>query len=469
VRSASLSPGGFLQSRAMEEDSEVPSSLPASQCLNSSSPLRPEDVEERDTAAVQEDSPIKRSRNSFRPGTFAEAECSPRPDAEKRQIQTGVDIHGEKPGLVPWRIFFVNTVFLACAWEAAALEAMIKSFQSNMIFHQSMKIATYGLQPGQVLPLPALFGSRVETNWQNGLNHPRGLVCDSTGTNFVTSARAPDGNDGFVTGRLSLLGSHRSLGVDFGPASPCSGGGQLGGQSVQDLSSISCTSDGCIASVLPRRGTQLVRCSTANQGTNATGKNATGVQIGPRPQLALSAVPLSRAWLDDRGGIAEDSSDESPLALHPEEIASAVTFPCGNSSLSGMQRTTPSECMAVSTTAKRLVALELANMAPQGPTWTPTAVLSKGMGEVPEPGELAVVGNRYLVTLRTQKGVLEAMDLQRGGASVGSWRLSASAAPGQRWGPICAAGGALFVLEDGQNPGLWRFQTPPELQAQLAR
>jgi len=448
-----------------EDDSEVASSLPASQCMNSSSPLRPEDIEEREAAACQEDSSSKlKSRNSFRPGTFAEAEQSPRAQAEKRHIQTGVDIHGEKPGLVPWRIFFINTVFLACAWEAAAAEAMVKSFHNNIIFHQSMKIATYGLHPGQVLPLPALFGAPVETHWENGLSHPRGLVCDSTGTNFVTSARASDGSDGFVTGRLSLLGSHRPQGVDFGPASLCSGSGQLDSQPVQDLSSISCTSEGCIASVLPRHGTHLIGCSTSNQGTNATGKAATGIRVGSRPKLALSAVPLSRAWLQDRGGIAEDSSDESPLTLYPEEIASAVTFPCGNGSRTGMQRTMPSECMAVSTTAKRLVALKLADMATQGPTWTPTAVLSQGMGEVPQPGELAVVGNRYLVALRPQKGVLEAMDLQHGGAPVGSWRLSAPVAAGKRWGPLCAAGGELFVLEDAQNPGLWRFQTPPELR-----
>jgi len=458
---------------------------PSEHCVKGSVPLRPEDVEElgSGTSAVHTTfSPIlvrERSREnpnvSFRPGTFASGEdetedSGGRGSNAQSDISTGTDVSGEKPGIGPWRVFQVNTIFLALAWEAAFVETVARSVSSKLNFHHSLKIPTYGLRPGEIAKLPgliqdhggnlghawgstwqpmqpALVGERLQTTWNHGLSQPRGLACDRLGTHFLTSGRASDGSAGIVHGRLVTI----SNSVEFGPSSTCTGVNGHTGMRIQDVALHTCTDDGCTALVLQKEATHLAACHSRSPGQQ---RNMSNDVTGSNNPGKVRTLPLSQMWLDDRGGVPSRGRDHERPLLHPERVSAIGTVPCESSKA----KDHPEGCMVVGTTARRGVHMAVAGER----EWRPSALLWSNRGEVPDAGTLAAVGSRYLAALQKGPGAIQLLDLQKGGAMLASWRLLTPAAHHGRWSSVCAGGGHFYALEEGQQPAIWRFRMPPE-------
>lgn len=222
---------------------------------------------------------------------------------------------------------------------------------------------------------------------------------------------------------------------------------------IQDLAIRGCAADGsCSALVLARRGGHLVECRVP-PGTEPPTVNAT----------PGSSLPLSRLWLEDRGGVPLDGSFRAHNLLYPEEVSSMGTVPCGSASDAGASKAELGElgCVVVGTTAQRIVQLS-AGDAP-GAQWAPQALFQSEHGEVPEPGSFALIGDRYLGVLQRKQGSVQVLDLQQSGAPVGAWTLStpSKGSSTRRWASICAGGGAFYALEDAQDPQLWQFEAPP--------
>jgi len=442
-----------LNSHHSEMDEESRAQLPTMQCVSSSAPRRPEDLDEPDQAGPGSrrgsGSELPHQQNiSFRPGTFATTIEDDSAQEVREGIQTGTDIHGEKPGLVPWRIFFINTIFLAFAWEFAAGVSLARTVHGKSLFHP-LKNATYGLSPGVVMPIPEMFGVRVETKWRDGLQNVRGLACSANGTVFLTSGRGLDGSMGLVQGRAVQLGGANQS-VDFGGAVPCAEVREAHGP-IQDLAIQSCRGDqACFALVLPKKGSHLVSCPLA--APSRPSKEA-GAETAP-------TLPVGRQWLDDRGGVPPEGGGEGNL-LWPEELSSVGSVPCNGE---GGQGGAP--CAVVGTTARRLVLLGVDREGGAGPRWLPTGLVEDDHGEVPEPGAFAVLGERYLGALQRKKSLLQVMDLHNGGAHMGTWRLPpAEEGSDAKWSSICASGNSFYALEDQGSPSLWRFPAPSELLA----
>lgn len=414
------------------------SGLPSTQCVDAANPRRPEEVVGAASGPIGDVG----AHVSFRPRTFA----GPAEDTEEESRETGADIHGEKPGLVPWRYFFLNTFFIALMWWTAATVALVNALKGTAVFTE----ANYGLAPGQVAPMPMLIGVKVETAWHSPLVRPRGLACDPHGQRFATVGRVSDGRHAILHGRLPAAGQA----VRFAEAPRCEvlEGGR---QQVQDLTLHECGQPGgCSALVLPRFGNSLVSCPLGAPELLQRGVGQPPANVSRQ----LKAAHLARAWLEDRGGAPLDGRAPPGGFLEPEDIASLAAVPCG-AGLSG------APCAVVGTTARRVVQLVSRGREGQGQEWVPKRLVRKDHGEVPGPGAFALLGGRYLATLHRAGSHVRVTDLSEGGRSMSSWSLP-SVAEGEerRWASICSGGNSLFALEDRENPSLWRFSVPGSLQ-----
>mmetsp|Transcript_60478 Transcript_60478/g.129748 ORF Transcript_60478/g.129748 Transcript_60478/m.129748 type:complete len:877 (-) Transcript_60478:84-2714(-) len=422
--------------------------LPSMEFVSGGPPKRPEDLDES-TASAPGDrrgpatNPDSYS-SSFRPGTFhVQTETE---EDKGSSATTGVDIHGEMPGLVPWRVFLKNTLVLsALYWISMAINIYRMTSGGILKWHMPTEVHRYGINDGEVLEIPELLGMPVTTDWDWEAANPHGLACDSAGEWFATSARAPDGRRGVLHGHLSAGSAVRFNGSAAG-CLPADG-------PLQDLSfSGTCSQEevpGCTALLLPGSGDRLVHCSLDAAGALPKSR--------PLPQ----DLNIGRAWLDDRGGVPLDGSHDVSR-LYPEELSSLQAIPCpggGNEA-----------CMAVGTTARRVLLLAAHEAQGGGRVWVPRQLLKVGHPEVPGPGALASIdGGRYLGLLHRGSDLFQVMDLHQGGARAGTWRLSTPThnphkEAGKTWSAVCSGGGAVYALEDGESPGLWRFPLPEELK-----
>lgn len=430
---------------------------PTMQCVNTAAPKRPEDVEAEPSLASRpscanlggqpQDTDGNLMNVSFRPGTFsrtdvdAEGDRMGRTASSKGDIATGTDIHGEKPGLVPWRVYFVITISMALCWWTAAAISMYRTLHGKALFGSYKKPSYGSLNPGQVLPIPELLGKKVDTAWDTRMLRPEGLACDPDGRVFATIGRSVDGRRGLLHGEIaSTDGAFPS--VQFAEAPACSDVEANFGR-IQDVALMGCTSTrNCTAAILTKRGEHLVSCP-----------------LGDRTSLALLqgqsalAMPLGRGWLRDRGAEPlEDEPEAEEGFLQPEEIASLSIAPCA----SGQSFHAVNECVAVGTTGRRVAQLGLASLGDRGTAWVPRRLLDADRGEVPKSGTLALFGQHYLAALYPSTSKISLMDLRSGGSSAGTWRLPKPKGVGQ-WASICAGREAIFAMEDAENPTLWRF------------
>jgi len=409
---------------------------PSASCINLGAPSRPEDSFVGSTTG-------RTAEPSFRPTTFAgnvEDETTDRRQANA--VSTGADIQHDTPGLVPWRVFFINTFLVAACWMSAAIVAAINASIGQTAFIEP----TYGLPAGAVLPFSELQAEQVRTTWHMELSHPQGLACDAHGEIFATLGRLEGGRRGLLHGRLATNA------VSFAPASSC---GAVAEAPIQDIALHGCegrAGRSCTALMLQLRGRSLVPCPLQSDAAVATGQNSSQGQPWE--------VPLGRSWLEDRGGVAEDDEEED--LFHPEELASMIgPFPCAAAGNLGAQE----DCLVMGTTSRRVVQLTPAGgvgRAAPPRAWVPRRLLREDHGEVPGPGSLALLGGRYLGILHRGEGRLEVLDLQSDGRSIGTWRLpqprQEHIGKPRRWASICAGGGAFYALEEGEAPGLWRME-----------
>lgn len=430
---------------------------PTMQCVNTAAPKRPEDVEAEPSLASRpscanlggqpQDTDGNLMNVSFRPGTFsrtdvdAEGDRMGRTASSKGDIATGTDIHGEKPGLVPWRVYFVITISMALCWWTAAAISMYRTFHGKALFGSYKKPSYGSLNPGQVLPIPELLGKKVETAWDTKMLRPEGLACDPDGRVFATIGRSVDGRRGLLHGEIaSTDGAFPS--VQFAEAPACSDVEANFGR-IQDFALMGCTSTrNCTAAILTKRGEHLVSCPLGD-----------GSSLSLLQGQSALAMPLGRGWLRDRGAEPlEDEPEAEEGFLQPEEISSLSIAPCA----SGQSFHAVNECVAVGTTGRRVAQLGLAGLGDRGTAWVPRRLLDADRGEVPRSGTLALFGQHYLAALYPSTSKISLMDLRSGGSSAGTWRLPKPKGVGQ-WASICAGREAIFAMEDAENPTLWRF------------
>jgi len=446
-------------------------------------PSRPEDIAAADPrAAAAAARPTAESSSMYiphvalRPRMFMNETCLAADEnlADER-FESGADINGELPGLVPWRYFFINTIVVACLWWVAAFVSAVDAYAGTMTFVQPR----YGLEPHEVAPLPLLQrssrvvihpflkGERIQTGWPT-VERPHGLACDASGSVFVAAGRSAGGRRGLLTGRLAhapdAAGHVNTTGgqalarqmldknsmVRFGIAPTCDALGAEGSR-LQDFAFPPGPGADFVA-VLPAQGGRLVRCPLAE------GAGSTTADGGHQP--------LGRAWLEDRGGILEDDFLEDPGGsvaglLQPEDFSALALAPCpGSDSGGGRQE---QECAVLATTAKRVVLMGApsSSTAPS-PAWVPRQLLRNVMGQAaPGPGSLALLDGRFLGVLDQSNSLLHVLDLQHDGRVINSYRL-----PHHRrdetgaWASICAGGGAFYAIEDHEQPSLWRFPVP---------
>lgn len=447
---------------------EVAGALPATSTFELGAPARPEDVGGSPTGDDEGpgqplEGPMPPSRGfrrmstreniSFRPGSFAQS-THREEDEVRHNIQTGNDIMGEKPGLVPWRVFFLNTSVLTVLWWIAAGVALHNAIAGAANFvpsnYEDLEDGKVAKMAELIQRLPDKFrGHRILTTWGNQtfMPQPTGLACDPQGLSFVTTGITADGHHGIWNGRLS--GDQRSITFDTAPWCP----DMEALDSVQDLAVHGCSEseDGedeqsCSLLVLPKHATSLVSCPlVAGDGEEPKA----GKKMTSATQL------LARAWLSDRGGVAQNAEDAEHFLI-PEDVASLAVAPCGKGD---------AECAVLGTTGQRVVLMDAVGKAAEGksPSVVPRRLLHSDHGEVPGAGAMAVVDGRYLAVLLRDSGNVRMLDMQRGGADSGVWRLpkpTANQGGGGKWNAICGVGDSFYALEEGDNPSLWRFPAP---------
>lgn len=301
---------------------------------------------------------------------------------------------------------------------------------------------------------------------------------------------------------MQLLHGSLSRGtVRFSPAPRCA---QVENMStpIQDMAMHGCNgSDGsCNAMILPRRGQRLLSCplrqeaprqrpsrrptasvevdSAADEEHIVASFLQTNIVInqeleqsddrGIHIPAALNqhapsnrTLELAQSWLSDRGGIPLDDDDNDMSLLYPEELSSIAVAPCKVGQTGGVG----GECIVVGTNARRIMRLA---EHPRTGIWAPRGLIHQGDDRedpvVPSSGTLALIGSRFLGMLDQPSNIFRAMDMQKGGVEVGSWRLpSHNPVAMGKWAAVCAAGDNLYALEDTEDPHLWRFRLPSHL------
>ncbi|CAE8608009.1 unnamed protein product, partial [Polarella glacialis] len=323
-----------------------------------------------------------------------------------------------------------------------------------------------------VAPLPVLIGSRVKTGWDaSAISEPHGFTCDMNGVIFATAGRDTGGRKTVLQGRLvdpdSQMGD---FGIRFTPAPPCDG---LDAESmIQDLALHNCEGDGdgCNAIVLPLRGKQLLSCPLSSRSLLSSLSLRKEDKLN-RNASVLAGHPIGRSWLEDRGGSPLDDTPGMGHLLHPEELTSLSAAPCPMSA-DGI-REVKHNCLVVGTTARRIVHLGGASNARakdgfgRDVPWLPRGLLQKEGLEVPGPGSFALLdGGHFLGVLHRDASTVHLLDLHSGGRPAGTWRLPSPMktdkreSEGEHWAGICAGGGALYALQAGSSPSIWRFPHP---------
>mmetsp|Transcript_95840 Transcript_95840/g.228271 ORF Transcript_95840/g.228271 Transcript_95840/m.228271 type:complete len:808 (-) Transcript_95840:110-2533(-) len=406
--------------------------LPATLMAGARKPLRPEDAKHEvsavlagplvanpaDLASEDDEDEEHAPAAGMRPTTFAPKDDDQDPDTDEEEHHESM---GDRAGLQPWRAFFFNTVLLSVMWWCASFVAFMDVYNDVPEFTK----AHYGLKPGEVARMAGLIGEKVTTDWGNHSWQPHGFACG--GGAFAVAGRS-DGRRAVLTGRLDQGAIHFAAAPECAALEPDA--------LIQDLA-IHCKNGTCDALVMPLRGQHLVSCPLAEKNWSSS-----------------AASPLSRAWLEDRGGIPLDEHRGLSHLFHPEEMSAMSMAPCpGEAS---------EDCLVVGTTARRLV--QMARGSSLGvtlDTWLPRRLLQRDGHELPGPGSFAVLGNRFLGVLQRESNSVRLLDLGAGGRLHSIWNLPLiKGDDGPSFSGICAAENGLFALQAGPTPAVWRFAVP---------
>lgn len=448
--------------------SEKEQVLPAMTFVNG--PFRPEDLNHEPTDAAE------KQAGSWGPDTFFAAGAE---EEEKGNI-----LHGTKPGSQVWKVFRFAAVCLGLTWWLACGVSFYEACIHESHFYnigmswerkaQYTPIVSVALQTGA----RSWQAERMQTVWPSSMARPQGLACDPSGQTFATFGRGLGGHKSVLHGRVSeetvapAAGYSRSKLV-FSAAPSCPELHVEGeGQVIQDLALHKCTDlNGCSALVLPKNGKSLVSCRLEGEDMDIMDDMASGLGLFQRQAILKkinkdeqapnidevlkqepfkkqtkmddvmaagfrnnASVPLARAWLDD---------------LNSEEPSSLSMTPC-MSAESG-----PSECPVLGTSAGRVVLMAPGRAGDEGKdAWVPRRVLFEDTTSM-EPGAITDFGTSQLGVLHKETGKLRILDAALDTSDTRPLKFPKP--PSGNWASVCSGGGAVFALESGENPTVWRM------------
>lgn len=435
--------------------------FPAMSCIDQSGPIRPEDLNSRD------DWPdAMRPELRFQPEAFATVH-----DAHKELLAPLEKLPGKPHAVSASRVFLVSTTVLILVHVTASVMAAYDAYAGLGSF------GVYGKPSLQMSFITADIsheissgrGERIETSWPSAFARPHGLTCDTRGIVFAVAGQAASGRKALLHASLavappsgslsSILGNlRRSLPVgsrerhkllfDAAPSCPLAEG--VGGLAIQDLALPSCSNaNECMATVLPRRGHHLVHCPMSEPDDTAA-----------VPERISNSTPIARSWLEDGGALHAGHAANSKAGS--EELIALAVIPCDTDNALEDHVSTR-ECAVVGTSAQRVVRLALTQGSALQPVFAPRHILVEGELEVSGVGTFARFGNRYLGMLHRTSNSLHLLDLANGGVRSGIVRLPPSPR-GPAWAAVCAGGGYIYALEAGEDPAVWRFAAPQQLQ-----
>mmetsp|Transcript_112440 Transcript_112440/g.195042 ORF Transcript_112440/g.195042 Transcript_112440/m.195042 type:complete len:860 (-) Transcript_112440:58-2637(-) len=433
--------------------------LPAMSCVDQSSPKRPEDLNSRAKATWP--------KPRFQPEAFATVH-----DGDKEIPAPLEKAPGKPHAASAARVFLVSTVVLVFMYAAAAVVAAYDAYAGlgNFGIYGQPSLQTSFITADLLHEISSGRAERIETSWPSALARPHSLACDAGGNVFAVAGQAASGRKALLHARLAAAAApsgfatsiveKRRLGepigarerhiLRFDAAPPCPHAEGAGGLAIQDLAVQSCSSTrGCVAVVLPREGRRLVTCALS-------ASNETAIA----PQMTGDSTEIARSWLEDGSVLHAGHAAKSREAS--EELTSLGLVPCGaDSDLEDHVAT--SEFAVVGTSTNRVVQLALAQGLAQQPVLAPRHVLAEGDPEVSGVGVFAQFGTRYLGMLHRKSSSLHILDLAQGGVRAGIVRLPPSPR-GSFWSAVCAGGGSIYALEAGEDPAIWRFAAPRQLQ-----
>lgn len=481
TKAGSLFPGLPVANRQSSKFDEVghdkDGTLPSMGFIHG--PFRPEDASPSDSKSQDV------LGDTLTPDTFFHAGTE---EAEKGNI-----LQGRKPGEQVWHTFRMAVGILAFLWWIGGAYSIYVVSQGWGHFprHGSWEVKA----ERSTIVSVALLGTsrsswkteRIQTRWPSAMARPTGLACDPTGSTFVTAGRGKGGRRAVLHGSITQESAPPSQGYSRSKlaftAAPACPGLQIDGQGelIQDLALHKCTEPaGCSALVLPKKGHSLVSCPLTGEGEDddIVADGTAGLSLFQRAAmvrrisventvpnveqvlaqdvlkknaskfrdlssdfiaegfLTNSSVPLARAWLDDYVG-------EEPTSL---SVASCPWMEGGSS-----------ECPVVGTSAGRVVQLGPGHVGDASEAaWVPRRLLMEDDGDSVQPGAFAEVGGGQLGVLNSEGRHLHVLDTQVGAGWRNRWRLP-TAPKGLQWSSVCASGDAVYALDSGESPDVWRF------------
>lgn len=361
-----------------------------------------------------------------------------------------VEVHsghaGDKPGAGPWRALRLNTLLVSGMWITASVTSLanITKQGSDEVFvlETLSEESSNGLVAPRFQRASVLYGTEVPTSWHGTFQRPKGLDCDDTGMIFVTTGLDSSGQHAVLVGRRPSDSSGKLNETGPMPFEAVQGCQVLRDREtrIQDIAITAAASNGSFEVVLlAHNATSLARC--------------TGIPTGS----SITREPMGTAWLQDRDSLAPQPADGPGLRI-PEALTSVSAVPCQT------PRSTSRDCLAVGTTAGRLVQLRhhQPTTKEEASSWLPYRLLQDRLTEVPGAGSLSLLpGGRYIGLLQQMTGIIRLLDLEDGGAEKVAFQLPQRRGEVRgRWGSLCVGGGAIYALEAGETPGLWQFQPP---------
>lgn len=198
--------------------------------------------------------------------------------------------------------------------------------------------------------------------------------------------------------------------------------------------------------LLPSSAKHLISCPLTSG--ELVQRNGTLSLLGHTRTMSAASVPLARNWL-------EQVHNDEGTPMFTEELSALAATPCSKGA--------KENCLVLGTSGRRLVRMAMQGTRPTSPPiWVPRQVLLEGHFEAPSSGSLALLQNRYMAVLHRKARAVHLYDMDNDGEPFRSWKLPPGDKANHRWVSLCAGGGSLFAMEDGNKPSIWRF-TFPEL------
>lgn len=418
------------------------------------------------------DDPIH--RDDFGPSTFIPRLTDEGEHEYMKQVEEDEHFLQQRPGFIPWRIFFSGTLVLICLWWAAGVTVLLET--QGMDFFKVFPVLRNEEDSGLEVPAPLILrrprrskedvsliqstlegGEEVPTTWPQSRVQPHSLVCSSTSGSRIVSLTQ------FGVFTATLDDFKPTAGLEFVRA-PCDG---VEGESLRDAT-VQCgnssSGEACQAVVLHRQGMMISTCHLAQNSSDGNGASLAST--------SSSASSLADAWLAEADGEAERPQ---------EEVNSLAMGECSGGA--------GGSCTFAETSHHRIVELRTATQGDRA-RWFPARLVQVPEGEQDvdaalhigsrQHGRLRVLGDAdhaFLGLLRDDEpqdhyddsGGDKLPFTQRihvinpsNGSYVGTWGLPSS----HHWVSMCSTAKELFLLAEGASPHLWRFPLPPEMLGQ---